>query len=83
MLTVWIEAKLKSRKVDFNPNEHQRIQEEFKRIDRELISHKQSDIIRICNNNRPNSDIGFASTIKREKEKKRRHKPIRSLFMRA
>ena len=80
LLDIWIDSKLDDFPENFSSKDHERIQEEFRKIDEELLKNKRSKIMTACNLNRPRGAIGFGSTINREKEKKRRHKPIRKMI---
>lgn len=54
--------------------------DEFRRLDRELVDGKASEVMARCNARRPRGTAGAAGVIQREAEKKRRHMPVRKLL---
>jgi len=80
LLQSWIDAKISREKIEFSGNEHERTQQKFKQLDEQLLQNKRAEIIERANITRPNSLVGFGNTINREKQKKRRHKPIREML---
>lgn len=57
--------------------------EDYRRLDRELVAHATSEIIRAANTRRPsNTDIGEPAIIRREGAKQKRHIPVRDLIAR-
>jgi REase_MTES_1575/Protein of unknown function (DUF4011)/AAA domain/Protein of unknown function (DUF3320) len=56
---------------------------EYRKLDRALISAATGTIIRACNAQRPRSDVGEAAVIHREAEKKKKHMPVRTLLERS
>jgi len=56
--------------------------QEFRLLDRELISAASSRVIASCNSRRPQTGAGSAGIIRREGEKQRKHMPTRELLAR-
>ena len=54
--------------------------ERFRDLDRRLVEDAASAVITSCSARRPSSVAGMAGVIKRESEKKRKHRPIRTLL---
>src|SRR5690606_23411834 len=48
--------------------------------DRELVRHAPSRVMKACNHRRPTTAVREASIIRRDAEKKTRHRPIRTLL---
>lgn len=70
---------------DFMGNHHERLIEEFRRLDRAFVEANRQRVRRMLARNRPNGSLvksGSAETsiLRKEANKKRRHLPIRALF---
>jgi hypothetical protein len=54
--------------------------EEFMTLDKRVVDHAASKVIDACNRRRPSQAIGEAGVIRREANKKIKHRPIRQLL---
>jgi len=54
--------------------------ESFRQLDRSLVANSAAAVISACTARRPASTLGMAGVIRREAQKKTRHKPIRTLL---
>lgn len=54
--------------------------DQFRELDRELISRAAGRVIASCNQRRPRTTVGAPGIIKREAEKQKRHMPVRVLL---
>jgi hypothetical protein len=52
----------------------------FSQLDKDLIDSAASQIINICSQRRPNSNIGAAAIIQRQSQLSRKHKPTKELL---
>lgn len=55
----------------------------FQELDRQLRTYAAAQVIEACNAHRPSSSVGEVAIIRREAEKKSRHRPIRTLLAEA
>lgn len=58
------------------------LQEDFRRLDKELVNQAAGRVIERCNAKRPRSTAGAVGTLLSEARKKRRHMPVRRLLER-
>jgi len=72
---------------EFRGQNHEKVIEEFRKLDKELVYLSGQKIIELCNSRRPKNILFKAqdsefSILRREAAKKRKHLPIRHLFNR-
>jgi very-short-patch-repair endonuclease len=81
MYAAWLEDVLgDSRLRKVRGEDRDALVRDFAERDRRLINDAAEHVIAACNDRRPNTAIGGASTIQREAQKKRRHMPVRRLL---
>lgn len=82
VLQGWLEGVIKAdrRIKKLQRTERDALVEDFRSIDRELGRHAVAEIIRACNARRPTQTLGGAGLIRTEGQKKRKHRPIRTLL---
>lgn len=54
--------------------------QEYRDLDRKMITHAAAVIVRNCRSRRPRGDVGEAGIIQREAERKTKHMPVRQLI---
>jgi len=57
--------------------------DEYRSLDRRVVSAAVGDIVRACNARRPRTITGQSGVIRREADKKRKHMPVRELIHRS
>jgi hypothetical protein len=62
------------------PRERDSLVAEFRELDRALVANANARVINQCASRRPATTLGAAGIIRREAQKKTRHKPIRMLL---
>ncbi|SDT55246.1 AAA domain-containing protein [Jiangella sp. DSM 45060] len=86
LLRAWAEAVIHNDS-DLRPvraDDRTALVEEYRKLDRALITGATSEIIRVANSRRPaNTGIGEPAIIRREGTKQKRHIPVRDLVARA
>jgi len=85
VLSAWIDAVLASdaRCAPIRSGERDQLVAEYRALDRELVRHAAARVMKAGNARRPTTAVGEASIIRREAEKKTRHRPIRTLLAEA
>lgn len=63
-----------------SPSDRDDLVESFRRLDRSLVANAAASVINACAARRPSTTVGVAGIIRREAQKKTRHKPIRNLL---
>jgi very-short-patch-repair endonuclease len=76
-------AQADARLRDTRSHDRDRLVEEFRELDRELIRRSAARVIERCNELRPLSTVGQAGIIQAQASLRRRHKPIRRLLAEA
>jgi hypothetical protein len=76
-------AQADARLRDTRRQDRDRLVEEFRELDRELIRLSAAQVIERCNELRPLSTVGQAGIIQAQASLRRRHKPIRRLLTEA
>ncbi|WP_181371642.1 DUF3320 domain-containing protein [Gordonia paraffinivorans] len=83
ILEAWVDSRCEddSRLEDYKSTSRDDLVREFQELDRALIRNAKAKVVRRCNERAPSSLAGRAAQIiKREGEKKTRHKPVRQLL---
>lgn len=85
VLSAWIDAVLAgdARCQPIRSGERDQLVAEYRALDRELVRHAAARVMKAGNARRPSTAVGEASIIRREAEKKTRHRPIRTLLAEA
>ena len=65
---------------EFRSQDRDRLVEEFRELDRDLIRKSAARVIEQCNERRPDSMVGQAGIIQAQASLRRRHRPIRRLL---
>ena len=60
--------------------DREKIRDEFRQLDAELVKNAAAHIINACSARKPTSSAGQAGILKQQAELKTRHKPVRQLF---
>ncbi|MEV0402979.1 DUF3320 domain-containing protein [Actinoallomurus sp. NPDC050550] len=84
VLDAWVEHHLREdgRFGSLRAVGRDRLVEEFRDLDRTLVSNARADVIAACNARRPRPNVGQAAILRNEAQKKTRHMPVRSLLER-
>ena len=64
----------------YRAEDREQLVAQFRQLDQKLIVKAAEEVVRACNDRRPQTVVGPAGTIKREAEKKNRHMPVRALL---
>ena len=82
VLAHWVEALLPQdqRLQRHRARDRDDLVTQFRELDRQLIDDAAEHVVRACNARRPTTTVGPAGLIAREAQKKRRHKPVRTLL---
>lgn len=82
MLENWVDAVMSadSRLKQLNPSDRADLVTKFQRLDRELVANAAAKVINACAERRPATALGVSGIIRREAQKRTRHKPIRVLL---
>jgi len=82
MLTTWIDRTLAAdaRCAPVRAEERDRLVEEFRALDRMLVANAAGKVMNVANRRRPATIVGGFAIIRREAEKKKKHRPIRTLL---
>ncbi|MCA1839967.1 MAG: DUF3320 domain-containing protein [Actinobacteria bacterium] len=82
VLEGWIDGVMKtdSRVRTFRAYDRDHYVQEFRELDRTLVATSVNRVIEACNQRRPRTTVGAAGIIQNEANKKRRHRPIRTLL---
>jgi very-short-patch-repair endonuclease len=62
------------------PSERNALVERFRELDRALVANASARVVNACTARRPSTTLGAAGIIRREAQKKTRHKAIRTLL---
>lgn len=83
ILEAWVDAVIDLDASDLKPlraSDRDAAVARFRDLDKRLVEDAASTVITSCSARRPSSVAGMAGVIKRESEKKRKHRPIRTLL---
>ncbi|HQZ33491.1 MAG TPA: DUF3320 domain-containing protein [Ilumatobacteraceae bacterium] len=82
ILESWADSVISgdSRLKTLAPSERNNVVEQFRDLDRALVANAAARVINECAKQRPSTALGAAGIIRREAQKKTRHKPIRTLL---
>ena len=82
LLELWIDNQIQTDK-RINPlhaTDRDSLVNLFARLDKDLVDSAASQIINICSQRRPTSNIGAAAIIQRQSQLSRKHKPTKELL---